>query len=560
MSEPAGLAPARRAAGLALAWTALVAAGPGALTRDGSALLAVVGVALWGAVSSRPGRRAALFDFLFAGLGWSVLVLWAAYVWGPLLLWLGPGYGLYQMGAGIVLRRLARAGLSLAFALPLVWLGLETLRGLVPPPFGHEALQLGHHLHAHLWIAGSARVWGVGGLSWVLAALAGLAAELAARRRLEGSAKLPIGAWLGGLGPALAAVALAFAIPAPDSEPGPSVLLVQPAFEQERKQFGNPHDNRRECIALTAAAVRAAETPPDLVCWGETMTGFAIFDEGVAEALRSGYRPPPWRAWLTPERVEEQRLVEQRLFLEPLREILGAGSILSGVEAYQWTGERVRRGNSIVLWGPDGSRSEPALKRFTVPGAESMLGLERFAFVRDGVYAIASYVPDLEPGDRTGVIELTARSGRRYSFGAAVCYDNAFLRPFTEAARSAPIDFHLVVSNEAWYGQSWEVDQMLAYSHLIATATGRALVRATNSGISAVVGPDGAEVARLEVGGADRMVRGTLAAVVPVPRDPEARTPYTRFEALWLALWGIGPWVGLLATRRTVRNRLGTGG
>lgn len=554
MTEPAGLAPARRAAGLALAWTAVVAAGPGVLTRDGSAFLAVVGVALWGAVSSRPGRRAALLDALFAGLGWSVLVVWAAYVWVPLLLWLGPGYGLYQMGAGAVLRRLRRAGLSLAFALPLVWLGLETLRGLVPPPFGHEALQLGHHLHAHLWLAGSARVWGVGGLSWVLAAAAGLAAELASRRRL------PAGAWVAGLAPLGLGVLLAFAIPAPASEPGPSVLLVQPAFAQERKQFGDPHENRRESIALTAAAVEAAETPPDLVCWGETMTGFALFDEELLDALRDGYRPPAWRSWLTERVVDAQRQVERRLFLEPLREILDGASILSGVETYQWTGERVRRGNSIVLWGPDGERSDPALKRFTVPGAESMLGLERFAFVRDGVHDIAGYVPDLEPGQRTGVIELTARSGREYAFGAAVCYDNAFLRPFTEAAREQPIDFHLVVSNEAWYGHSWEVDQMLAYSHLIAIATGRALVRATNSGISAVVGPDGAEVARLEAGGADRMVRGTLSAVVPVPRDREARTFYTRFEGPWLALWVIGPWAGLLATRRRARNRVATGG
>ena len=95
-------------------------------------------------------------------------------------------------------------------------------------------------------------------------------------------------------------------------------------------------------------------------------------------------------------------------------------------------------------------------------------------------------------------------------------------------------------SNEAWYERSFEYDQMIAFSRLAAIATGRSVVRATNAGISIVLDPAGREVARLhDPSGEDRMVRGTLAAVVPVPEgDADAvPTAFVRLERAWIALW-----------------------
>src|SRR6185503_308938 len=115
-------------------------------------------------------------------------------------------------------------------------------------------------------------------------------------------------------------------------------------------------------------------------------------------------------------------------------------------------------------------------------------------------------------------------------------------------ARTADVDFHLVVSNEAWFEHSLEADQMIAFSRLAAISTGRSIVRATNSGISCVLAPDGSEVARLRLGDEDRQVRGTLRATVPVPvggarspfeaREGETRkaTPFVRWQLAWIAL------------------------
>lgn len=103
---------------------------------------------------------------------------------------------------------------------------------------------------------------------------------------------------------------------------------------------------------------------------------------------------------------------------------------------------------------------------------------------------------------------------------------------------------------------------MMAFSQLAAIATGRAVVRATQSGISAVIAPDGAEVARLEVDGEGKMVAGTLRATVPTPAgaahspfeasadaQPRALTPFVRFERAWTGLWLALGALALLGTR-----------
>jgi apolipoprotein N-acyltransferase len=103
-----------------------------------------------------------------------------------------------------------------------------------------------------------------------------------------------------------------------------------------------------------------------------------------------------------------------------------------------------------------------------------------------------------------------------------------------------------VCSNEAWYEKSFEYDQMVAFSRLLALATGRSIVRATNAGVSIVLDPAGREVARLtSPGGDDRMVAGALAAVVPVPAEgtEHVRTPFVRFERAWLGVWLLLPFL-----------------
>ena len=97
-----------------------------------------------------------------------------------------------------------------------------------------------------------------------------------------------------------------------------------------------------------------------------------------------------------------------------------------------------------------------------------------------------------------------------------------------------------LLSNEAWYRDSLDMDQMVAFERLDAIATGRSVVRATNSGVSCVLDPSGALLGRIEdAEGRRKMVAGHLAVQVPVPVrrtwTPWART-YRWQPWLWAAL------------------------
>jgi apolipoprotein N-acyltransferase len=80
----------------------------------------------------------------------------------------------------------------------------------------------------------------------------------------------------------------------------------------------------------------------------------------------------------------------------------------------------------------------------------------------------------------------------------------------------------LNVSNIGWFGDSIAVPQHLQISQMRALETRRPMLRATNTGATAVIGPDGAVLAQLPP-----FTRGTLAAKV---QGYLGTTPYIVFR------------------------------
>ncbi len=529
----------------------LFLASPGILSRSGSAAIACAGLAVWALVTSRPHRgstwRALWIDWAASGLGLALLCIWSGYVWIGTLVFIAIVPGFYAAFGGVVLRALAPR-FPLALAAPAAWVACETLRFVVEPPFGFGWMRLGTYLHDVSFLAGGARVVGVGGLGFVIAAVGGGVADVVRARRLSKSALL-------GLVPLAIVAICGLATRAPETVDGPRVLLVQPAFEQRRKMEAPRaqdlfFDTCRETTRALARAARAGEPPVDLVAWGETVFPLDLAEPGLLEKYERGARSVPWAKYpIGPAEIEgmgkaESVWVQGVLFgkngSRVVESILPPGtSFLTGAEHYGERDGEIRRTNAIVLWNADGERAGLGGKVHLVPGAEHLCGLERFEWARTAAHEIAGYIPDLVGFDATQVLTLSGRDGRSWRFGVTVCFDNAFDGPYTAPLRSGPLDFHLVCSNEAWYERSFEYDQMVAFSRLLAIATGRSFVRATNAGITIVIGPDGREVARLAVDGEDRMVAGALAATVPVPSAREsAPVPmYVRVEWAVLAFW-----------------------
>jgi len=106
-----------------------------------------------------------------------------------------------------------------------------------------------------------------------------------------------------------------------------------------------------------------------------------------------------------------------------------------------------------------------------------------------------------------------------------ICYEDAF---GAEIARQLPAATMLVnVSNVAWFGDSLAPRQHLQIARMRALETGRMLLAATNSGVTAAIGPDARVIAQLP-----QFVEGKLELAA---RGYTGSTPYVRFGD-WLAL------------------------
>jgi apolipoprotein N-acyltransferase len=124
---------------------------------------------------------------------------------------------------------------------------------------------------------------------------------------------------------------------------------------------------------------------------------------------------------------------------------------------------------------------------------------------------------------------------------ANVCYEDAFGE---EIIRQLPEASVLVnVSNLAWFGDSFAPWQHAQMSQMRALETGRMMLRATNTGVTAIIDARGHVLASLPP-----FTAGSLSGKI---QGYAGSTPYVRWgNAPVLALWGVLG-VGLLLVSRT---------
>jgi apolipoprotein N-acyltransferase len=100
-----------------------------------------------------------------------------------------------------------------------------------------------------------------------------------------------------------------------------------------------------------------------------------------------------------------------------------------------------------------------------------------------------------------------------------ICYEDAFGEDVIHALPKATLLVN--VTNDAWYGDSYAAEQHNQLSQMRALETGRMMLRATNTGVTSVIGVDGRVQARLpqhEEGKLTAQVQGYVGS-----------TPYVRW-------------------------------
>lgn len=191
-------------------------------------------------------------------------------------------------------------------------------------------------------------------------------------------------------------------------------------------------------------------------------------------------------------------------------------------------GEKGKYYNSMYSVTPQGTLARYD-KVHLVPFGEYVPLLGRVAFFRPLVREVGGFTPG------EGVRLLPGPLG---FLGGAVCYEVAFpLHAAQQVRRGAGI--LVTVTNDGWYGETAAPYQHLALAVLRAAENRRYLVRAANTGISAVIDPYGGVLQQLPLG-----QRGVIVGDV---KPGIGLTPATRF-APWLHLFPVvGFGVAILA-------------
>ncbi len=464
-------------------------------------LVVVAPIALTAAAADAPTGRAAFLRLWLVGLVFfGVVNLWLAETH-----WINYGLvgvisALYIGGYGWLAHRVLSRGASPLW-LPVLWTAHEMVR-LSWPLNGYPWQFVGHAVAASPVLVQSADLGGVLLLTFLVTTVSGgLLAHLQGRR---------------GAGVAVAALVFLFVygLVRPsllaEPEPGPLLAAIQPGFAQHLKDNPLASEDRMAVLAgLTHEAVTSS-TPPDLVVWPETMWPYAVSEGPGAE------REERLMATVV-SRLVGAAEPAPNLLLGALVRNLPEGSLSNVALYYDGAGKRLGRYDKFEL----------------VPGGETLpligwLPAGLAATYRQLILDMAGYVPDLRPGEGPSLMELDGRP-----FGVTICYENAYGSYCREFVRQGAT-FLVNISNEGWFGRSTEFDHMELQSVLRAVESRRALFRATNTGISCLVRPDGRRPAgadRLVSEGRDRDVAGLLVARIPLHTD---RTLY--------AAWG--DWIG----------------
>jgi apolipoprotein N-acyltransferase len=366
-------------------------------------------------------------------------------------------------------------------------------------------------------LAGIAQWTGTYGLSGLVVVLAGMIRTWPiAARRVEPGRRRQV--WLPAV--ALAAVVtLGMVLPRPDLGRDRGTLpftLVQPDVPQD--QLNDPRQWENQFLKTARLTLPRRAGTQRLALWPES---------GVPDYLRDGYPRYLYR--------ETTFAADPALARARIGQVIGPGSLLlTGAVDLELHGfDAVAARNVISPLTADGRILGGYAKAHLVPYGE-YLPL-RWLLEPLGASRLVAGSLDFWPGPGPRTIDL----GPWGKAGMQLCYEIVFSGEVVDP-KLRP-DYIFNPSNDGWFG-AWGPPQHLAQARMRAIEEGLPVLRATTTGISAVIDADG--IVRRHI---PRHVAGRLDGLVPPAHAP------TLFARLgnWLPLG----WAALLLVLSTIALR-----
>ncbi|MEM9631431.1 MAG: apolipoprotein N-acyltransferase [Pseudomonadota bacterium] len=335
----------------------------------------------------------------------------------------------------------------------------DWVRGHVLTGFPWNAF--GYAIADYLWLAQSASLVGIYGLTFLVVAISSAPAVLADSK--------PLGERMGVVGLAVVFLVLMAAFGSyrllnkPTLFADLDIRIVQPSIDQKDKWRPELRDEIFQTyLDMTEAPLGgdARVGQPRLVVWPESAVPFLLTQEPgalfrVARALG-----------------ENTELVT------------GANRAEVSADGYDYF-------NSVYVIENDGAVQGIYDKVRLVPFGE-YVPLQELLEVT-GISSIAGPFAGFEAGYQRRVLETSGGFG----FLPLICYEAIF--PGAASAASDRPAFLLNVTNDAWFGRTPGPHQHFAQSRFRAIETGIPLIRAANTGISAIVDGTGSVVAKLDI-------------------------------------------------------------
>ncbi len=379
--------------------------------------------------------------------------------------------------------------LPLFIAVPILLVAAERLQGLFLGGFYWRFLA--HSQYANITLIQIADIFGAAGVSFLIAMVNGLLAELIIAARRRSILKIPN---LLKAAVVCAAVVAAFLYgrwridqTAEFIEDGPLVASVQsnvPQFVKESMTAGEEIFD-----AMLADSTKALEAGAELVIWPETMVQATINNEFLYLLDAT-----------SPARLFDKALSQHAAGSAYL--LIGSHAATVAVEDGVYVVKE--RYNSAFLYLPDGRQGPKRYDKIhlvpfgeVVPFRKSFPALYRLLMK----FTPYDYEYSLDYGTEYTVFEMTAgqRQQRSYKFAVMICYEDtvpAIARKFAlDESPNKGLDWLVNISNDGWFVRfkddkvlpGTELAQHTAACVFRAVENRVAIVRSVNTGISCFI-------------------------------------------------------------------------
>ena len=416
--------------------------------------------------------------------------------WGALSVYLA----MYSV-AFVCVSRIAvqRWSLPLVAVGPIVWTGLEYLRAHLMTGFAWYFL--GHSQYRWLELIQISDLVGAYGVSFVIVVSASALTLLVPhawliRMRLVLPSTGPITA--SGLTLSqLVQVTVAFGVFAStlgygytrraqaDFKPGPRVALVQGNFVASlREERISQEEIYLTHLRLNARAVREQA---QIIIWPEGMFPWPLMsssgdlsDEELSQ-LVPAVKPEMWHDGTVRSVLAEE---SQR----------SGAALIFGINAVEAEKNRVRQYNSAVFVRPDVGVAGRYDKMHLVPFGEYIPLMDVLPLMKAFSPYSDSELSGLAAGKSAAVFEYAG-----WRMAPVICFEDTvphlvrnIVAEGSDSDRGRPIDVLVNLTNDGWFHGSSELEQHLITAAFRAVECRTPMVRAVNTGISAVIDGDGA--------------------------------------------------------------------